>query len=115
VNLESQLKETAWSHHFLWRFQPALSALIVRESYARLRGYGVTIALILAGILFNRQDVKDLRSELRQQATETNRKVEGLTQQVSDLRAEMFREFREFYRTLGQHDAKIDALEKKQA
>jgi hypothetical protein len=32
--------------------------------------------------------------------------------EITSLRSEMYREFEQFYRTLGQHDAKIEALEK---
>lgn len=63
--------------------------------------FGSTIALIAAGILFNRQDYKDLRAEIGTIRTD-----------ITQLRADMHREFLEFYRTLGQHDAKIENLEK---
>ena len=46
-------------------------------------GFAIAIALILAGILFNRQDNKDLRAT------------------VEALRNDMNRNFFEFYRTLG--------------
>ena len=58
-------------------------------------GFAIAIALILAGILFNRQDNKDLRAT------------------VESLRNDMNRNFFEFYRTLGQHDARLDNLEKR--
>ena len=71
--------------------------------------FGITIALILAGILFNRQDAKELRSEIGTFRIELG----ALRTELGALRTEMHREFREFYRTLGQHDAKIEVLEKK--
>ncbi|HUI82765.1 MAG TPA: hypothetical protein VL240_00995 [Candidatus Binatia bacterium] len=58
-------------------------------------GFVIAIALILAGILFNRQDNKDLRGALEA------------------LRNDMNKNFFEFYRTLGQHDARLDNLEKR--
>ena len=59
-----------------------------------LIGFAVAIALILAGILFNRQDYKELRAT------------------VEALRNDMNKNFYDFYRTLGQHDARLDNLEK---
>jgi hypothetical protein len=48
--------------------------------------------LIILSWLSNRADISELRREIR------------------DLRSEMHKEFREFYRTLGQHDAQLEIL-----
>jgi len=61
---------------------------------ANILGFAIAIALILAGILFNRQDYKELRAT------------------VEALRSDMNKNFYEFYRTLGQHDPRLDNLEK---
>ncbi|MFZ0311449.1 MAG: hypothetical protein WAL85_01960 [Candidatus Korobacteraceae bacterium] len=58
-------------------------------------GFVIAIALIMLGIIFSRTDAKELRAE------------------ISQLRTEMHTNFVEFYRTLGQHDAKIENLEKR--
>ncbi len=65
------------------------------QTWGQLFGFLIAIALILASIIFNRQDVRELRTEIGQ------------------LRSDMNRNFMEFYRTLGQHDARIDNLEKR--
>lgn len=49
--------------------------------------FAVTLAAILIGTMYNRAG-------------------------VDELRREMYREFKEFYRTIGQHDADIEALKK---
>jgi hypothetical protein len=67
---------------------------------------GIPTLVIILGILLNRGDVRDLRSEMRS-------KIGGLRTEISHLRSEFHREFREFYRTLGQHDVRIDNLEKR--
>lgn len=84
---------------------------------------GVPLIAILAGILLNRQDVNNLRAEVRADISSLRAELQAhtgsLRNDINSLRAdmvslrdEMHREFREFYRTLGQHDARIDALEK---
>lgn len=49
--------------------------------------FAVTLAAIIIGTLYNRSGVDELRKE-------------------------MYREFKEFYRTVGQHDARLDSIEK---
>jgi hypothetical protein len=69
------------------------------QVWGQLFGFLIAIALILVGIIFNRQDVKELRLELREE--------------ISQLRSDMNHNFMEFYRTIGQHDVKIENLEKR--
>jgi hypothetical protein len=57
----------------------------------------IGIIAIIAGILFNRSDFQRLESR------------------IDAMQAEMQREFREFYRTLGHHDARLDNIEKRGA
>ena len=59
---------------------------------------GVPLIAIIAGILFNRSDSRDIRAEVSSARKE-------LHQEISGIRVEMQSEFREFYRTMGQHDA----------
>jgi hypothetical protein len=56
---------------------------------------GIPLIAIIAGILFNRSDFQ---------------RLEG---RIDAMQAEMHQEFREFYRTIGQHDARLDNLEKR--
>jgi len=58
---------------------------------------GIPLIANIAGILFNRADFQKLESRL------------------DSMQAEMHREFREFYRTLGQHNVRLDHVEKKGA
>lgn len=61
--------------------------------------------VILMGILLNRQDYARLDAKI-------DSKIDGLradlTGQINELRGNI----KEFYRTLGQHDARLDALER---
>jgi predicted RNase H-like nuclease (RuvC/YqgF family) len=94
---------------------------------------GVPLLAILGGILFNnhaldllrrdlketkhelRGEIKDIRSEIRDVRAEikdVRNEVLDIRKDITSLRSEMHREFEQFYRTLGQHDAKIEILEK---
>jgi cell division protein FtsL len=65
--------------------------------------FAVTLLVILAGILLNRNDTKDLRAEIGSLRSEMNSK---LTKIQDDLNS--------FHRSLGQHDKAIEILEKRQ-
>jgi predicted nucleic acid-binding Zn-ribbon protein len=87
---------------------------------------GVPLIAILGGILFNNQSLarvetrldgrldrlenslKDFRGEIR----DVRGEIKDIRSDLTDLRTEMHREFEQFYRTLGQHDARIENLEK---
>jgi uncharacterized coiled-coil DUF342 family protein len=90
-------------------------------------GFGTVLAAILAGILLNRNDVKELRAELRGEMKELSTKIDALRAEmkakidslraemygkIDGLRTEMHGEFERFYMALGQY-AKIENLEKK--
>ena len=76
---------------------------------------GVPLLAILAGILFNRSDAKDLRSE-----------IQDVRSEVKDMRADMQSRFnkveghldridadlRQFYHLTGKLEARMDSLEK---
>lgn len=49
---------------------------------------GIPLLAIVAGILFNRQDSREIREEIRE-----------IRQELSALKTEMQKEFREFYAT----------------
>ncbi len=94
---------------------------------------GVPLLAILGGISFNNQalvrvetrldgrldrlennfkdirvDFKDVRNEIKDVRSE----VKEVQTDLTSLRSEMHREFEQFYRTLGQNDARLDNLEK---
>ncbi len=66
---------------------------------------GVPLIAILAGTLFNNQALTRLETRL-------DGRLDRMQSEISSLRSEMHREFEQFYRTLGQHDARIENLEK---
>ena len=82
---------------------------------------GVPLLAILAGILFNRSDAKDLRSEIKDVRSE----VKDVRSEVKDLRADMQSRFnkveghldridadlRQFYHLTGKLEARMDSLE----
>ena len=68
---------------------------------------GVPLIAILAGTLFNNQALTRLETRL-------DGRLDRMQNEITSLRSEMHREFEQFYRTLGQHDVRIDNLEKQQ-
>jgi hypothetical protein len=62
---------------------------------------GVPLLAILAGAFFNNQGLARLET-----------RIDRLQADLTAMRSEFHREFEQFYRTLGQHDARIDTLEK---
>jgi len=93
--------------------------------------FGTVLAAILAGILLNRSDTKELRDKLdalrsdmdnkfagvNERFAGVNERFAGMSERFDDkfdsLRSEMHGEFERFYMTLGEHDAKIANLEKR--
>jgi len=79
-------------------------------------GFGVVLLAILVGILFNgrrseriEDNIKDLRSEFMAELRRESLSIR------SEARADIGRirnYIKGFYRTLGQHDARLDRLEK---
>jgi uncharacterized membrane protein len=62
---------------------------------------GIPTIVILMGILLNRQDSARLDA-----------KIDALRLDLSGQINELRNDIKEFYRTLGQHDARLDALER---
>ena len=80
---------------------------------------GIPVLAILAGILLNRSDVKELRNEMR---SELGSLRSSFQSEIRDLRSEMNRRFdavdaelRYFHGKIGAHEARLDLLEKKQS
>ena len=83
---------------------------------------GVPLLAILAGILFNRGDVKDLRSEIKDLRSE----IKDVRSEIKDLRSDMQARFnkmeghldridadlRQFYHLTGKLEARMDSFEK---
>ena len=79
---------------------------------------GVPLIAILGGILFNNQALGRVEARLDGRLDRVENEIRDLRGDIKDsrgdmtsLRSEMHREFEQFYRTLGQHDARLDNLE----
>ncbi len=70
---------------------------------------GIPLIAILAGILFNRSDVKDLRGELRDFRGEVNARFTKLEDHLGRIDADL----RQFYHLTGKLEARMDGLEKR--
>ncbi|GGH03362.1 hypothetical protein [Silvibacterium dinghuense] len=76
----------------------------------------VPTLVVLVGILLNRQDYSRLDAKIEGLDTKIDSKIDNkvdglradLTSQINELRNDI----KEFYRTLGRHDARLDALER---
>jgi hypothetical protein len=78
---------------------------------------GIPLIAILAGIFFSRNDIKELRSEMRSEMKELRSEIRG---QIQDLRSErrtrfdlVDAELRYFHGTVGKLEARVDAIEKR--
>lgn len=69
---------------------------------------GVPLLAILAGILFSRSDVKDLRSELSSLRAEMNTRFNKVEDHLGRIDADL----RQFYHLTGKLEARMDSLEK---
>jgi uncharacterized membrane-anchored protein YhcB (DUF1043 family) len=83
-------------------------------------GFAAVIVSIFAGMLFNnsrfstidaRFDTVDSRMDRMQ--TELNGRMDRMQTELNDRMDRMQADLSQFYRDLGHHDAKIEALEKK--
>jgi hypothetical protein len=70
---------------------------------------GVPLIAILAGILFSRNDVKDLRGELRDLRSEMNTRFTRVEGHLERIDADL----RQFYHLTGKLEARMDAIEKR--
>jgi hypothetical protein len=69
---------------------------------------GVPLVAILAGTLFNNRAI----SRLERRLDRIDDEIGAMRWDMTSLRSEMHREFEQFYRTLGQHDARLDNLQR---
>jgi predicted nuclease with TOPRIM domain len=88
---------------------------------------GVPMLVILAGILLNRNDIKELRSEFRSEIKELRSEINDLRSESGSLRSDMMAQhaevlvrlatidadLRQFYHLNGRLEGRIDALEKR--
>ncbi len=84
---------------------------------------GLPMVMILAGILLNRSDAKDLRSEMkdvRSEMKDVRSEMKDVRQEASVRHSEVLARFnvleadmRQFYHLTGKLEARMDAMEKR--
>jgi hypothetical protein len=70
---------------------------------------GLPLLAILAGILFSRSDVKDLRAEIGSLRSEMNNRFNKVEDHLGRIDADL----RQFYHLTGKLEARMDSLEKR--
>ena len=75
--------------------------------------FAVTLLVIFAGILLNRNDVKDLRAEIGSVRTELKAEIGSFRAEMNARLTKIQDDLNGFHRSLGQHDKAIEILEKK--
>ena len=74
---------------------------------------GVPLLAILAGILFNRNDIKDLRGEMHGLRAKMNAGFEVRFNKVEERLAGIDADLRQFYHLTGKLEGRVDAIEKR--
>jgi hypothetical protein len=77
---------------------------------------GVPLLAILAGILFNRNDFRDLRSEMSGLRSEMNglrAEMNARFNKIEDRLAGIDADLRQFYHLTGKLEGRVDAIEKR--
>ncbi len=69
----------------------------------------VTLVAILAGILMNKSDLRELKSDVNARFDEVDRRFDRLEAKQDRMQADLA----EFHRVMGQHDKAIELLEKR--
>ena len=79
--------------------------------------FAAILITILAGILFSRNDTKELRADFRRMEDRLDRRIDRLDGEVKDMRSDLkgLREdYTEFYAEQRRHDEAIETLKKRQ-
>jgi DNA anti-recombination protein RmuC len=81
---------------------------------------GVPLLAILAGILFSRNDIKDLRAEMNARFNQIDgnvdarfNKVDDRFSKVEDRLSAIDADLRQFYHLTGKLEGRVDAIEKR--
>ena len=72
---------------------------------------GIPLIAILAGILLNRQEVNNLRTEMISRFDKVDAKFETVQRAIDARLENIQRDMREFYGEQARHDVRIGALE----
>jgi len=70
---------------------------------------GIPLLAILAGIFFNRSDIKELRAEMNARFSNVNARFDKIEDRLNQIDADL----RQFYHLTGKLEGRIDALEKR--
>jgi hypothetical protein len=73
----------------------------------------IPTVLILAGILFNNNSAKDLRSEMKDFRAEVKAEIRDLRTEMKGRFDVVDAELRYFHGTIGKLEARVDAIEKR--
>ena len=77
----------------------------------RLFAAGLPTITVLIGILLSQRSVEKLEKRMDGMEQRTDRRFDRLESRLDRIEAHL----REFYRTIGQHEVRMDALEKRGA
>jgi hypothetical protein len=81
-----------------------------------LLAIGLPTLSVLVGILLNRSDVSRLDGRISTEVSSLRGDIQGLRNDMDKMRdsiEQIRNDQREFYRTLGQHEVRLENLEKK--
>jgi hypothetical protein len=74
---------------------------------------GVPLIAILAGILFSRSDIKELRTEMNARFNKIDGDVNSRFNKIEDHLGRIDADLRQFYHLTGKLEARMDSLEKR--
>ena len=81
---------------------------------------GVPLVVILAGILLNRSEYRDLRSEIKDLRLDVSDQIKGIKGDAATRHSEVLARFnvleadmRQFYHLAGKLEARMDSIEKR--
>ncbi len=74
---------------------------------------GVPLIAILAGILFSRSDIKELRSDVSKDIRDLRSEMNARFNKVEDHLGRIGADLRQFYHLTGKLEARMDSLEKR--
>ena len=74
---------------------------------------GVPLVAILAGILFSRSDIKELRAEMIARFNKIDGDVNSRFNKVEDYLGRIDADLRQFYHLTGKLEARMDAFDKR--
>lgn len=70
---------------------------------------GIPLIAILAGILFSRTDVRDLRAEMLSRFNKVDERFDKIEEHLGRIDADL----RQFYHLTGKLEGRVDAIEKR--